>query len=288
MLTLPVLMTRPLRSRLAPSLVAALIISSVIGDGTSVAVGSRPGWTVRCAFVRYRSVDPIVYPGERGMSHLHAFYGNKNVGADSTYRSLRRAPTSCRLRADRAAYWIPAAYVGGVRVTPKVSFYYRSRTYPLTAVRPFPRGLKIIAGDSKATSAQRTGIVYWDCDNGGPDAHVDHPVDCGPGTVSAHVIFPDCWDGRRLDSSDHRSHMDYAKDPNDDGRFVCPARHPVPVPRLFFSISYPIHDGTKLTLASGSALTMHADFINSWVQRKLRALVRRCIHRGVDCGAVSS
>ena len=102
------------------------------------------------------------------------------------------------------------------------------------------------------------------------------------------MIFPECWDGRHLDSADHKSHMAYAKDPDDDGRFSCPATHPVPVPRLFFSISYPIHDGTRLTLASGSPFTMHGDFINSWRQRKLKALVNQCIHRQIDCGAVSS
>ena len=264
-------------------------MSVIIGSSATSVAGGRPGWIVRCGFVRYRHVDPIVYPGMRQMSHLHAFFGNKHVTADSTYRSLRRAHTSCRLRADRAAYWIPAAFADGARVTPTtVSFYYRSRTYPLKAVRPFPRGLKMIAGDSKATGPQREGVVYWDCDNGGPDGHVDHPVDCGSGTVSAHVIFPECWDGRHLDSADHKSHMAYAKDPDDDGRFSCPATHPVPVPRLFFSISYPIHDGTRLTLASGSPFTMHGDFINSWRQRKLKALVNQCIHRQIDCGAVSS
>lgn len=30
--------------------------------------------------------------------------------------------------------------------------------------------------------------------------------------LELHVTFPDCWDGVRLDSPDHRSHMAYSRD----------------------------------------------------------------------------
>ncbi|WP_309624448.1 DUF1996 domain-containing protein [Methylibium sp.] len=38
------------------------------------------------------------------------------------------------------------------------------------------------------------------------------------------VFFPQCWDGKNLDSPDHKSHMAY---PSDGG---CPRSHPVALP----------------------------------------------------------
>lgn len=246
----------------------------------------KAGWVVRCSFVRHLPDDPIVHPGNPGASHLHAFFGNKGVDADSTYRSLRRGRTSCGLAQDKAAYWIPAVYDDGRRVDPLIAaFYYRNRIAPASSVRPYPPGLKIIAGRADSSTPQPTSVVYWDCDGGGSDANLDHPVDCGTGVVSANVRFPDCWNGRRKDSPNHRFHMAYSVDPDDDGSFRCPGSHPVAVPRLTYSLQFPVHDGTRLTLASGQPRTMHADFFNVWVQRKLRGLVHRCIVGQVNCGS---
>jgi hypothetical protein len=33
---------------------------------------------------------------------------------------------------------------------------------------------------------------------------------CPGGSVEMRVYFPQCWDGSRLDSPDHRSHITYA------------------------------------------------------------------------------
>lgn len=249
-------------------------------------VDPTAGWVVRCRFVRHLPDDPIVYPGDPGAAHLHAFFGNRSTDADSTYRTLRRGRTSCGLPQDRAAYWFPAVYERGQRVVPfTASFYYRNRISPAASVRPFPRGLKIIAGRADAASPQPTSIVYWDCDNGGSDENLDHPVDCGDGVVSANIKFPDCWDGRHKDSPRHRRHMAYSIDRNDDGSFECPRTHPVAVPRLIYSLRFPVHDGRTLSLSSGAPRSMHADFINAWVQRKLHRLVVRCIRGQKDCGS---
>jgi uncharacterized membrane-anchored protein YjiN (DUF445 family) len=46
-------------------------------------------------------------------------------------------------------------------------------------------------------------------------------------------------------------------------------------------------DASKLQLASGSLLTGHADFVNSWDQEKLEDEVELCIGRDVVCGVTS-
>jgi Domain of unknown function (DUF1996) len=244
------------------------------------------GWISVCSFVRHRTVDPIVYPGEPGLGHLHDFYGSRGITADTTtYRSLLRTRTSCDVGTDRAGYWAPALYLDDDLIRPREgTFYYRSIVYPRRSVRPFPKGLKVIAGDSHAAGRQDTDVVYFGCTTlGGADPARDHPIDCETGWVTAHVNFPDCWDGERLDSIDHQRHMAYSTDPDDDDRYRCPRSHPVPVPRLTYAFEWPVHDGTRIAFSSGAFFTLHADFFNGWLHRKQRALVRRCIHGEIDC-----
>jgi hypothetical protein len=244
--------------------------------------GASARFHVECPFVRHRTDDPIVFPREPGASHLHAFFGNRSTDAFSTYRSLRRAGTTCGLKADKGAYWVPAVYENGeLRRASDWDFYYRGETEPLGAIRAFPKGLKIIAGNKDATRPPGTDILAWSCHGGGSETFRDEPYDCGSGEVKVLVRFPECWDGRRKDSKDHKAHMHYRV--KVDGRNVCPDSHPIPVPKLVFSITYPIHDGTAITLATGAPHTMHADFFNAWNQRVLRRLVRRCLHAGIEC-----
>ena len=227
--------------------------------------------------------DPIVYPNDSGASHLHDFFGNKTTDANSTYRSLLKGGTSCDMRVDTAAYWAPALKYGGrYRKPSSVKIYYRDLTSPLRAVRPFPRGLKILAGDSHATGRQSTHYVSWGCG----DHERNHPIDCGSKNVVAHIKFPECWDGQRIDSPDHKRHMAYAVERG--GRYVCPRRHPVPLPRLIIRIEWPIHNGRRIRLSSGPYYTLHADFFNAWHQHRLSRLVRHCIDAGVNCGEPGS
>ena len=277
----------------------------------SVALGgSAPGsrttrlhgnnFFVNCRFSHTAPDDPIVYPALPGRSHDHTFFGNKTTRADSTVESLRAAATTCKPRADKAAYWVPTLFQNGREVRPaKGQFYYNLRGFD--QMRPFPAGLRMIAGDAHATRPQSTRIVYWTCGGGGgvrtnpattaPVCHVVHAKFKGfqrkcttcplvPHTYEAdvktflelHVNYPDCWDGKRLDSADHKSHMAHSAD------YVCPASHPVKVPLIRLVVRYPITDGRGVELASGGQLTGHADFVNAWNQRALARLVEECFH----------
>ena len=55
---------------------------------------------------------------------------------------------------------------------------------------------------------------------------------CGGGTLVLQIRFPDCWDGRNLDSADHKSHMAYTVSG------ICPSNYPVPVPLLEYNVRY--------------------------------------------------
>ena len=93
------------------------------------------------------------------------------------------------------------------------------------------------------------------------------------------VHFPDCWNGRDLDSPDHMSHMAYSD------RGVCPAAYPVPVPALTIHVKYDIAGGAGVTLASGPFYTAHADFFNGWNEAELTHLVQVCMNAQIKCGA---
>lgn len=264
---------------------AFLLVVGVLATPPATA-SDRPRFHLECPFVRHRMADPIVHPGEPGAGHLHAFFGNKTTNAFSTYRSLRKGNSTCGHPGDRSAYWIPAVYSNGsIRRAIDTDFYYRATTEPFTAIRAFPPGLKMIAGDPDASGPQDRRVIEWSCSGGTNYSTV--PPDCGSGNVRAHVRFPECWDGSRLDSRDHQAHMRYATK-TANGRSVCPPSHPVPVPMLELTLTFDIHDGSTISLETGKYFTMHGDFFNAWNQTALRGLVRRCLHAGIQCPAFTA
>jgi hypothetical protein len=248
-----------------------------------------------CPFSHTSPDDPIVYPGQPGVSHAHTFFGNRSTDAFSTTGSLLRAGTTCKPRADKAAYWVPTLYRNGREVRPsKAQLYYVVRGYD--RMRAFPPGLRVVAGNAHAVHLQSTDVTYWAC--GGQAARTRPlrrmPDRCGvieghglmrgrdgrvrpvrwktKSFLELHVNFPDCWDGKSLDSSDHQSHMAYSR------QYRCPASHPVKVPLIRLMIRYPIDRGAGVVLASGGPQTAHADFFNAWNQRALERLVASCFH----------
>jgi hypothetical protein len=263
-------------------LIAAMIIAVVPLTAPSAAAASNAGWIVACGFSHRSTNDPIVMPGMTGMSHSHDFFGNTTTDAKSTLSSLRGKPTTCSLKADASAYWAPTLYKNGKKVRPtKVAAYYRTQVDGGT-VKPFPPGLKLIAGNSHAKHPQSLKIVYYNCNEGKDQHEASRPYDCGTNTIDAHIRFPQCWDGVHLDSRDHHSHVVYPV--YSHGTRSCPASHPVIVPRLIIRISWPIRNGQHVRLASGPSYTLHADFFNAWDASTQKNLVDACINAGVDCG----
>jgi hypothetical protein len=303
------------RSLVLAVIVGASASGAVLAAGAAAARPSSAGlaraglyggpgyFAVACRFSHRNQDDPIVFPGRRGRSHDHTYFGNTSTDAFSTPTSLRNAGrTTCELPEDTAAYWAPTLFIRGRAIEPRGAVvYYVRRTFD--EVDPFPAGLKMVAGDAHAHHPQSTRIVYWTC-GGSAGVRFGGRSSTAPETcpvvrtsfkalfrkcptcpvvrrrfpariktfVELHVNFPDCWDGKRLDSPDHHSHMAHSRG------YVCPATHPVKVPLIRLLIRYPITDGRGLVLASGGQLTGHADFVNAWDQRVLERLVDDCFH----------
>jgi Domain of unknown function (DUF1996) len=278
----------PVRRLLATAFVAlAAVVAATAVAGTS---RKFPGpdlpqldgveFVVLCRFSHRAPDDPIVFPGRPEMSHDHTFFGSVETDAFSTPASLRETPTSCLHAEDTAAYWAPTLIVANKAVTPVIAtVYYRRRT--VAKVRAFPPGLQIVAGDANATAPQSLGVTFWNCGGQGGSAPTSTVPTCGngPKTLHLHVRFPDCWDGRRLDSADHKQHMAYS------ARGACPSSHPVAVPSLTIVIQYPVSGGPDVELSSRGQLTGHADFVNAWNQRALERRVATCLNALRTCGS---
>lgn len=245
--------------------------------------GAHAGqFVVGCGFSHRMRDDPVVKPHLPGGSHWHDFYGSSDANADSSASTMRAAPTTCTSAGDRAGYWHPTLYVDRKPVRGTSIAYYRSRRAMARRMRPFPPGLKVVVGDAHAAGPQKASIVFWRCVGNGSTRRFRWVPRCTSSTrLAAYVLYPDCWNGTQLDSADHRSHMAYSR------RGACPASHPVVVPRLVMRFEWNIRPlPRQVTLSSGAAHTFHADFWNTWRQRRLHRLTRLCLNAHRNCGMI--
>lgn len=272
--------------RLAP---LALLVFAAAGVVTAASIASTSGrgggghgsggraFAVRCQFSHRNTDDLIVFPAQPGRSHDHTYFGNKTTSASSTDESLRAAgATTCLRRGDTAAYWVPTLFSNGQPVTPRsATIYYRRKT--VDRVQAFPRGFRMIAGTSTATTAQPLQVTFWNCRSFGERTEPSSTMPaCSSGvrsTLNLHVNFPNCWNGTSLDSADHKSHLTYAV----NGR--CPASHPVAVPAISLIVHYSPVDPATAELASRGQVSGHGDFVNAWNQQRLERLVDRYLNR---------
>ncbi|MGH9876942.1 MAG: DUF1996 domain-containing protein [Nitrososphaerales archaeon] len=111
-------------------------------------------------------------------------------------------------------------------------------------------------------------------------------MDCAAGQfLTFEASFQSCWDGTRLDSADHRSHVAHSSYNNTTGERSCPSTHPVRLPGMsVFGLWVP--DGLQAKsigyhLSSDGAgqqgQTMHADFWNTWQQSELERITQVCL-----------
>jgi hypothetical protein len=260
--------------------------------------------------------DPIVFPGQPGKSHLHQFYGNTSANAYSTYSSLRTTGQStCVSPLNRSAYWMPALLDGkGNVVRPDyVTIYYKRRpasdpivsdpTAPMYQGKavPLPNGLRFIFGwDPTGMNSARTGAAWFNCDGptGTPGRYntlTEAMAVCPAGNRVGAVIFaPDCWDGKNLDSADHRSHMAYASY-GSWGYLKCDANHPYVIPTFTLGAWYTIAPGDdtskwhfssdEMVPGAPPGYTFHADWFGAWDNTAMSMWTDNCINKELSCSS---
>lgn len=266
------------------------------GDGTG-------NFRVTCFFSHMNADDSIVAPGRTGAAHLHTYFGNTASDATSTPASLLSGGNSTCSGgiSNRSSYWVPTVLdAGGRPVTPSMNqVYYKSGyqgTHFSRISATLPNGLKLIAGNARATGPQPQDAgqdtVRWTCGvdtNNGPTMIVDSTPTipgCAAGTdLWAVIRFPQCWDGANLDSADHKSHMAY-------GTFGigCPASHPVALPEITYNVHWPVTTGTSAgwrlssdMYAGSGGYSLHGDIITAWDTSVSSTWLQNCVRRDADC-----
>ena len=267
--------------------------------------------------------DPIVYWGEPWKSHLHTFVGNTGIDAFSTADTLRASGNStCRGGIfNRSAYWVPSLLdMRTMRPVLPETFliYYKSGDFntkggadgrivkgvfvpwqPPVRFQDMPKGLRMVAGDPSRSTPLASSDEFahrWKCS--GADAKYSSSIpDCAVGTVLyQEVFFPQCWDGKNLDSPDHKSHMSYgvhvanAGDPRGWTHRECPATHPVVLPKVSFEIAFPVTQTTKhwrlvsdsYAMTKPAGYSSHGDWFGAWSAQPWRA---GCVSANKDCHA---
>ena len=270
------------------------------GQWTGDATAGEPSVRVICLLTATGSFDPGVYPGQAKAGHKHAFYGNAGINPSSTPASLASSGNSTCMggTANRTGYWVPCMLMDrGVEQCSDSAIVYYKVGYESDAanIKEIPAGLFFIGGDKTATSAQGYA-VEWSCDSryvgAGfiPDCNTD-----GTDKVELRIFFPACWNGKDLDSPDHRSHMAYPIFSNNTNGSKCPSTHPYQIPTITEIFRWKIPAGSNmatwrltnetmtLSASSRGGYGAHADWMNGWDQSIFRTFVVNCLNARKDC-----
>lgn len=262
---------------------------------------------------RFNSDNVIVAPGvTNGAHHFHDYVGNQANNAFASDDDLAKGDTTCEDKGDRSTYYWPVLRLqngtrerdadapgGGTEgnagriVTPKqVTLTFVGS--PRGKVTAMPRLLRIITGDAKAfVNGPANANASWSC-TGFEDRQLKdkYPL-CPQGSDVVRTFkFQSCWDGRNIDSANHRTHVAFA-----DAEGNCPGGFqaiPQLVQRIVYAVDAPsLQDGGRTTplFAVDSfpeqlhkPVTDHGDFINVFDESLMREMVD-CINGGRKCGA---
>ncbi|KAF3396081.1 hypothetical protein F1880_006660 [Penicillium rolfsii] len=259
-------------------------------------------------------LDPLVDPGKIS-SHVHAIHGGGNFGMNSNMQTLRESScTSCAVTQDKSAYWTPTLYFmhtnGSAELVEEVGgmlAYYLLYGDNVTA---FPNGFRMLAGDplernfswpvpdppksswsgaqlsQKALRQKALGFNCLDYAGTAEPSLYRHTLpnkafldaNC-PDGLRLELMFPSCWNGKDVDSDDHKSHVAY---PDLVMTGTCPEGYETRLVSLFYETIWNTYafKGVEgyFALANGdpTGCGYHGDFMYGWEDGVLQQAIETC------------
>ncbi len=276
--------------------------------------GSRGTFTTKCGTngnKNHNTDNVIVAPGvANGAHHLHDYVGNQNNNAFANDQQLAAAGTSCQNQGDKSSYFWPVlrlqngtqdfdqnkdgggkeGNVGKILQPAQAQLkFVGNKRGPVVAM---PQALRIITGDAKAfVNGNANANVNWSCTGfeNKVQLHDKYPI-CPQGSqVVRTTNFQSCWDGKNIDSANHRTHVAFVQaDGSCANGFKAIPQLQV---RLVYNVPAPkIQNGQVVNPYAVDTfpenlhkpVTDHNDFINFFSTNLMNKMVN-CINTGKQC-----
>ena len=259
----------------------------------------------QCTFSHFGYNDPIALPGQTGGAHLHMFFGNTGIDANSNGDTILNSGNStCNgLEGNRTGYWVPAVFDNeeNLRIPDRIDVYYKSHggAGKHASINDFPEDFRMIAGSH--LGGNDTNLILWQCGQGvsGTNQVASNKgstiPNCNPGeTLQAHLFFPQCispeW------SADNTWEQNKSTLSNTNGSKWsgnCNAGD-TKVPLVEVFLSYPVtgNAGTgsgdwflssDIPAGKRNGETLHGDWYGGWNDDLFSTILTNCIQRVAEC-----
>jgi hypothetical protein len=257
---------------LVVGLIGVVLVSSTQLSSEVIDVEvQRGGIAGLCSFTHREAVDPIRFAEGGHESHLHDFFGVRNVQPSMSVEYLLKQDNTCTAFGDRSSYWVPTLFEDGKEVTPSAMAVYITVPDGVNSnsvVLP-PNGLEMITVKSS-----------WKCSRQGISLAV--PQQCPENSdTRLRLEFPYCWDGRGTVFQALSPHVVLS-----DSK--CPTSHSVVLPQIVLEIRYKIVSIDAVSFSSGDLTSVHGDVLFAWNQISLERDFDACLRRNLMCGVTWS